>query len=537
MHFFMCFSPELTKIHLSLIHQITPKGMDIKRFSLQLSVFHGRIVPEEGVIVGYGAIIEAFRLAVPLPEKLMFVSIKKRQYENDSWKVFPSRYLPEESLYKQLIFALKYEGVNLLLLKKLFESVDQIEIEQLISKEIQGQYSRRIWFLYEWLMETKLNLTDLKTGNLVAVIDEKIQYAIVGVSSPRHKVINNLPGTPNFCPLIHKTEKLENYIQSDIRTKKSVYLSRIHGDILQRASSYLLLKDSKASFTIEGEKPRNNRTARWGTAIGEAGKNELTIAEINRLQHLVIENDRFIKMGIRAEEGFIGDRDRVTQEPLPDHISAKHEDLEVLMEGLTASYKILTASKMDSVLVSAMIAFGFVFIHPLTDGNGRLHRYIIHHTLAEMGYTEQGIIFPVSASILSHIADYAKVLESYSRPVLSFIKWKSTTNNNVEILNETRDYYRYFDATLQAEFLFDCVNDTLTNIIPKEVDYIQKFDEFKYFIDAKYEMPDNMISLLVGFLENGNGQLSKRALKKEFSDLTLDEVEDIQNKFKDVFEF
>ena len=96
--------------------------MNIKHFSLQLSVFHGRTVPEDGVIVGYAAIIEAYKLAVPMPVKLTFISTKKRQFENDEWKVYPVSYLPDENLYKQLIFALKYEGVDLLVIKKIFDA-------------------------------------------------------------------------------------------------------------------------------------------------------------------------------------------------------------------------------------------------------------------------------------------------------------------------------------------------------------------------------------------------------------------------------
>lgn len=48
--------------------------MNIKHFSQQLSVFHGRTVSEDGVIVGYSAIIDVFKLAVPIPKKL---SLKK----------------------------------------------------------------------------------------------------------------------------------------------------------------------------------------------------------------------------------------------------------------------------------------------------------------------------------------------------------------------------------------------------------------------------------------------------------------------------
>ena len=65
-----------------------------------------------------------------------------------------------------------------------------------------------------------------------------------------------------------------------------------------------MLKDSKASFTIEGESPKSKRAARWGNAIGQAGLNELTKDELVRLQDLVIENGRFIHMGLRVQGGF-----------------------------------------------------------------------------------------------------------------------------------------------------------------------------------------------------------------------------------------
>ena len=61
---------------------------------------------------------------------------------------------------------------------------------------------------------------------------------------------------------------------------------------------------------------------------------------------------------------------------------------------------------MDPVLIATTIAFGFVFIHPLSDGNGRIHRYIIHHVLAETGYAKRELIFPISAAILNRIGDY-----------------------------------------------------------------------------------------------------------------------------------
>ena len=118
---------------------------------------------------------------------------------------------------------------------------------------------------------------------------------------------------------------------------------------------------------------------------------------------------------------------------------------------------------------------------------------------------------------------------------MELIEWKSTSDHSVKVLNETIDFYRYFDATRQAEFLFGCVFDTINRIFPGEVDYILKYDEFKRFIDDKYEMPDKLVATLVRFLEQNNGKLSKRARSKEFSKLQDEEVSRIEEVFREVF--
>ena len=510
--------------------------MDNNYFSRKITVFHGREAPEEGFLVGYGAIISHYNLAVPVPNQLALISQKKRKYQNEEWQVFTPKYKPDDVLFKQLVFALKYEGINLLVFKKLFELLDNTEIEELVQIEPLSQYSRKIWFLYEWLFNQHLNVPDLKRGNFVHLVDEKIQFGIKGKRSSRHRIVNNLPGTKDFCPLIYKTAKLDECISSNFQDKKNNYLKGIHKDVMQRAASFLLLKDSQASFTIEGENPGTNRALRWGKAIGEAGRNPLSKKELLRLQQIIIESKRFTKMGFRKEGGFVGDRERITGEPIPDHISAKHQDVEQLVDGLIESYRLMDEDEFDPVLAAATIAFGFVFIHPFSDGNGRIHRYLIHHILAKLNIAQQGVIFPISASILDKIGDYRVVLESYSHTILKLIDWKTTPDNNVEVLNDTVDYYSYFDATKQAEFLFDCVFDTIQRIIPEEVSYIYKYDAFKRFLDDNFEMPDKLVAMLVRFLEQNNGTLSKRALSKEFVLLKDNEVIEIENAFMNIFQ-
>ncbi len=517
---------------------------DCAYFSNNAPIINGEAKPYQGWVVGYVAIIEKLKLQVPYPSIKTMVSEKNQKLQTDTWQVFPFKYLPEdgkgnskiEALYNHLVFALKYEGVSLLVFAKLYENLSRKEILELVNIEPLGQYSRRIWFLIEWVSGTKIEgKPDITKKSYIPVIDEKLQFAVSGIKSPRHLVINNLPGTNKFCVLINRTKKIEDHLSKNYVDVNKRQIAGVRKDIIQRASAFLLLKDSKASFTIEGESPKSKRAARWGAAIGQAGINELTSAELLRLQQLVIDNGRFIHMGYRKQGGFVGEHDRISGEPIPEHISAKHEDLQDLIAGLIETNQILIKDDFNAVLAAAIIAFGFVFIHPFEDGNGRIHRYLIHHILAKKNFSDQGIIFPISSSILDHINDYRVVLESYSRPLLDLIEWEVSPNNNVQVVNSTKDYYRFFDATKQAEFLFDCVRDTIENIVPHEINYLANYDTFKNFMEEEFEMPDMLISTLVRFLEQNGGLLSRRAKEKEFSELTEKEVKQIEEEYQSIF--
>lgn len=513
-------------------------------FAKNAPIIQGEVKPSSGWVVGYVAVIEKLKLLIPYPVVKSMVSEKNQRLESEHWRVFPLRYLPEDSkknskmeaLYNHLVFALKYEGVNLLVFAKLSETLRHTEVLELVNIEPLGQYSRRIWFLLEWVSGKQIKgKNDIAKKSYVPVVDEKLQFAVKGIKSSRHLVTNNLPGTNQFCALISKTNNLENHLSGNYADANKKQLIGIRKDIIQRASAFLLLKDSKASFTIEGESPKSKRAARWSVAISQAGMNELTASELIRLQHLVIEDRRFVKMGFRTQGGFVGEHDRNSGEPIPEHISAKHEDIQNLIAGLIDANQILIKDDFDAVLAAAIIAFGFVFIHPFEDGNGRIHRYLIHHILARKKFSDQGIIFPVSSSILDHINDYRSALESYSKPLLDFIEWNEAPNHNIHVTNQTKDYYRFFDATKQAEFLFDCVKDTIDNIIPHEINYLANYDALKTYLDEEFEMPDKLVSILVRFLDQHRGVLSKRAKENEFKELSPKEVKQIEAKYQSIF--
>ena len=501
-----------------------------------VTVFHGRVLPEPARPTGYSALWDRYALAVPLPTRLAAIALRHRQSATDDWLILTPRHAPEESLAGQLEFALKWEGVDLGLLKRLFGCVPSEEIAAVVSAKPTGVYARRLWFLYEWLTGAELDVPDPGKVKSVPAVDPKHQYVSSdGPRSSRHKVVNNLPGPPEFCPLVRRTPALDQQREKKLDEAARAVLGRTHPDIVARAAAFLLLSDSRSSFKIEGEQPSHDRAARWGQTISKAGLIPLSTVELERLQRIVIGDDRFVSLGLREEGGFVGSPDRVSGDPIPDHISARPEDLQTLLQGLVAYADNAIKAGLDPVIVAAAVAFGFVYIHPFEDGNGRLHRWLIHHVLAVAGFNPPAVVFPISAAILRHITEYRQVLESYSKPLLSYIDWRPTDRGSVEVRNDTADYYRYFDATLHAEFLYRCVEETVLHDLPEGVAYLEAYDRFCVGVQRVVDMPDRTIDQLHRFLRQGDGRLSKRARTREFKALADEEVSTFEALFQECF--
>jgi len=121
--------------------------------------------------------------------------------------VYPQSYWPGDGTGDHLEFALKYDGVNLGILSALFEVVPADELATWISSKPTGKYARRIWFLYEFLTGQKLPLPDLTKGNYTPLLEADRYYAVTpGRRMQRQRIIDNLLGGKDFCPVIRRTE-------------------------------------------------------------------------------------------------------------------------------------------------------------------------------------------------------------------------------------------------------------------------------------------------------------------------------------------
>src|SRR5207249_4424634 len=114
---------------------------------------------------------------------------------------------------------------------------------------------------------------------------------------------------------------------------------------------------------------------------------------------------------------------------------------------------------------------------------------------------------------------------------LNLIQWRPTLDSNLEVMNKSANYYRYFDATWHAEFLYECVAETVEQDLPSEVKYLEAYDSFAGRVQMLFDMPNSKLDLLWRFLQQSQGKLSKRARAKEFSELTDREAAQIETAF------
>lgn len=507
--------------------------------SLQLervTYFQHEPIPDHAQLAGWSALVQGLEISVPVrhPSCVSTRHIKNSIRETSHWRIFDKRYAPAATTLDHLIFALRHESIDLLVLKRALERIPPEDLCSFIRATPTGALARRIWFFYETLTGQLLDLEDAPPVAAVDVLDQEMYFTGRVRFSSRHRVRNNLLGGGGFCPIIRRTEKLQQLIDCDLANQAAVTVGRTGTHLLSRAASFMLLADSRASFAIEGERAPRTRLERWGRAVLEAGKRPLNQTEIYRLHRILIGDDRFTQIGYRTTGVFLGERDH-NNEPLPEFIGARPEDLPDLMLQLNTCNNELRTSDLDPVLQAAVLAFGFVYIHPLEDGNGRLHRCLIHHVLAERRFAPQGMVFPVSSVMLDRIDRYRVVLQTHTAPLLEHIEWQPTADKNVEVLNDTADFYRYFDVTEAAEFLYDCVRQTVEHDLPREISYLQAHDAAAQAIMELVEMPDRLAADIILFIRQNNGKFPKNRRKKEFEALTDKELASIEEIVKDAF--
>jgi Fic family protein len=491
--------------------------------------------------VGLHALIRDFQFKVPLPHVRSEIvhGTRKTTIAGDCvLEQYPAAKGYQATGFEgNLRFALRYEPVDVGVYKALFLTVPKHDIEQWVKREPLGIFARRAWYLYELLIGDTLDVKDVGSGRYVDLLNEEIHIVGPRRLVQRQRVNDNMLGTKEFCPFIRRTPALERFFQKQLRVRAREIVEGVDPAILHRAAAYLYTKETKSSFAIEGEKPTRDRTERFIAVLSRAGTfNAIDKRALVKLQNAIVD-PRYAQKGWRNEQNYVG-------ETLHDYSQQVHfacprpEDVDSLMRGWMQMLARLVEggnNGMDEIGSAAASAFGFIFIHPFQDGNGRIHRFVVHHVLAKTGFTPAGIIFPISAVMLKDRIHYDQALEAFSKAIMPFVKFSIDKDSRMTVHNDTADLYRYFDATPQTEYLYSCIEETLNKDFKAELRFVQFFDSAMEKTKEIVDMPTNKASLLVRLIRQNNGTLSK-SKRGQFSELADEEIERIEDVVKEAWD-
>lgn len=456
---------------------------------------------------------------------------------NDSVReVYPAGYWPGEGFSDHLEFALKYDGTNLLLLAKLFARIPQDVITEYVASKPLGKYARRVWYFYELMTGNRLPVNDVIQGNYIDLLDPAECYTSAGRPVQRQRVRDNLLGDARFCPMVRRTERVVELEKSDLSERCRKIIEAYPVELIKRALAYLYTKESKSSFEIEHIQPSASRTERFVSLLQLAEREDFFHKHsLIDLQNRTVDA-RFRDRDYRASQNYVGESVAWQGERI-HFVSPKPGDLAGLMEGMVAAHERMGAGDtIHPVIHAAVVAYGFVFMHPFEDGNGRIHRFLIHNVLARRGFAPKGIIFPVSAVMLKRMDAYDTSLEAFSRPLMPLVEYDLDDRGRMTVHNETADYYRYLDMTAQAEALFEFIRETIDVELVEELRFLANYDATKRAIQEVVDMPDRLIDLFIRYCLQNHGKLSKRKREDFFGMLSDLEVTGMEEAVRQAYE-
>jgi hypothetical protein len=316
---------------------------------------------------------------------------------------------------------------------------------------------------------------------------------------------------------------LKRFETVDFPERCRAIVAKYPTQLLKRAVAYLYTKETRSSFEIERITPNLTRTERFVSLLHSARSEDYcNKSRLLELQHHIVD-PRFQDADYRSTQNYVGESAFSQREKI-HYVSPKSDDLSQLMGGLIASHDRMSQSNIHAIVHAAIVSYGFVFLHPFDDGNGRIHRFLIHNILARRGFTPTDMIFPVSASMLRNLGDYDLSLEAFSRPLLEHVEYQLDDEGQITVQNETANLYKYIDLTVQAEALFRFIEQTIETEWVDELTFLANYDKTKRAIQEIVDMPDRKIDLFIHVCIQNNGRLSKAKRESTFGFLSDHEV-------------
>lgn len=450
---------------------------------------------------------------------------------NARQETYPASARPEESIPAHLTFAFKHEIIHLEFLARLFAAIDPAVLENWILGEPTGSYARRAGFFYELLTGRKLDVPDAPAGNYVDALDPGT-YVVASraCNVQRWRVRDNLPGGPEFCPILVRSSAVRELEQYDCAKALHALEVEFGADILQRSAVWLTIKESRASFAIEHEERQADRIRRFAAVMERRcglDDDPLSPATLTALQTEIL--GMATRYGMRKSPVFVGHTTGYTD--VVDYIGPHWNRTEALLSGLQMT--MLRTKAASSIARAAIASFGFVYIHPMADGNGRISRFLVNDVLRRDGAVPTPFILPISATITDSTRErvgYDRALEHFSRPLMQAYADRYRfgaevlcedgvrTNFHFDAYDEALPAWRYPDLTAQTEYLGHVIRLTIESEMSKEATILRDMDRARQGVKNYLEGPNTEIDQIIRSVRDNRWTISNK-LQRSFPQL------------------
>lgn len=435
---------------------------------------------------------------------------------------------PSATLRGHLTFHLKHEVPHFELMSRLFTRCDPAELASWVADEPTGQYARRAAFLYEFFSGRQLPVPPGLGGSYHDAVDPRDLVSASTaqiVFNKRWRIRDNMPGTAAFCPMVVRSVAGEPALGLDVRALIHDLEVEFGTELLMRSAVWMTLRESRSSFEIEGEADKTDRIQRFADVLarrtGQGSDAPLDEPALAGLQREILGQRTTIqRFGLRQSPVFVGESIRYQE--IVHYVAPPQEDLAAMLEGLQV---FLDRTRGQSPLMrSAVAAFGFVYIHPLADGNGRVHRFLINDVLRRDGVVQDPMILPVSSLIISDTAErraYERILDVVSQPLMRVladsyrfvptpIEYPDGISSNfvLEGAEVARPVWRYLDLSQHVVYMADLVQRTIRQDMLEESRYLRSHAQARAAIKDIVEMPDVQIDRVIRSVEANQGRLS-----------------------------
>jgi hypothetical protein len=464
--------------------------------------------------IGYFRLIQMLGLEVTELTSPAYASASvNSRTDGNSRVLFPIRVLSDDTPVWHLEFALRHEDINLEVIDAAFAHIDPAALVARFHEAPTGAYIRKACFLWEWLTGQHLATEGVRNGGYVDLLDAKKYFTRAnGKRMPRFRVRNNALGSARFCPTVHRTTAcIQPSLQALLKEAQTTLDSVSDPALYERALSYLYLSETRGSFAIENETPSGNKQERFVQLLRHAGEPaKVTEDWLVDLQNAIVQSDFAKEASYRTKQNWMEDRSgRVTLIPAPV------DALRDVMAGWEA-FANDEESCEDWLVKAACVAFGFVYLHPFLDGNGRIHRFLIQHIIARSGLAPGNVFVPVSAVIGKHLSRYHQGVVGFSGPVSQLWDYQRGADEPVITRVASSRPYRFFHADEEVAFLHAMIEQAVRVEIPEEIAFLSGYDRAFNALNTELDLPQSTLAALIRNIHGNHGQLSNNIRKKHF---------------------